>query len=96
MAGSDIRDAAARVFDLLSDDERRKRRLTAMMDRLREDGFVEPRSTRPPQGPTAADAATAIEARLTATDALRAEAERQLASEEDQPVGRDLRMATST
>jgi hypothetical protein len=81
MAGSDIREAAARVFGLLSDEERRKRRLTTMMDRLREDGFVEPRPAHP-QGTAVADAAQAIEGRLTASDALRAEAERQLASTE--------------
>src|SRR5262247_446462 len=79
MAGNDIREAAARVFGLLSEEERRKRHRTTMMNRLREHGWADARPARPAQGPTIADAAQAIEARLTAGDALRAEAERQLA-----------------
>jgi len=81
MAGSDMRDAAARIFDLLGDEERRKRRLAGMMDRLRQSGWVEPRPGRRAQGATVADAADAIETRLSADGALRTEAERQVAGQ---------------
>src|SRR5262245_42110671 len=90
MAGNDVREAAARVFGLLSNEERRKRRLTTMMDRLREDGWVDPRSTRPAQGPSITDAAQAIETRLGADDTLRAEAERQIAEQTGQSTDGDF------
>jgi len=80
MAGNDVRDAASRIFGLLSNEEQRKRRLAAMMDRLQSNGWVNPQPAVPVRGPTVANAADAIEARLSARDTLRSEAERQLES----------------
>ncbi len=80
MAGKDVSDAASRVRSLLGKEDRRKRRMASMMDRLQAHGWSIPKPARPAQGPTVGDAAQAIEARHGAADALRDEAERQLAA----------------
>ncbi len=80
MAGKDVSDAASRVRSLLGDEDLRKRRIAGMMDRLQAHGWSIPMPARPAQGPTVGDAAQAIEVHLGAADALRDEAERQVAA----------------
>ena len=90
MAGKDVNQAASRILSLLGDEDRRKRRVNSMMERLRRHGWTVPRPARPAQGGTLADAAGAIEARLAADGALRREAETQVAAVEAADEGLPL------
>ncbi len=51
MAGKDVSDTVSRVRSLLSEEDRRKRRIAGMMDRLQAHGWSIPKPARPAQGP---------------------------------------------
>jgi hypothetical protein len=90
MSEQSLTDAMTRISGILDGEERRKLRLNAMMQRLRTEGWTPPRPAASSQGPTVADAARAIRARLDADDALRVEALRQLAATDRADAEGDL------